>query len=56
MEFRGGAARAAPGTIVAHKTGEITPIHHDAAIMYGGKTYVLVLLVYGMENSASKSP
>ncbi len=31
---------------VAHKTGSITGVHHDAAIVYApnGKTYVLVLL------------
>ena len=31
---------------VAHKTGSITGVHHDAAIVYlpNGKTYVLVLL------------
>ena len=31
---------------VAHKTGSITGIHHDAGIVYlpDGRTYVLVLL------------
>jgi len=36
------------GTPVAHKTGEITKIHHDAAIVYGPRTYVLVILVRGL--------
>ena len=37
------------GTLVAHKTGNITRIHHDAAIVYAPKPYVLVLLVRGMD-------
>jgi beta-lactamase class A len=38
------------GTPVAHKTGSITKIHHDAAIVYGPKPYVLVVLVRGIED------
>jgi beta-lactamase class A len=38
------------GTVVAHKTGTITRIHHDAAIVYGPRPYVLVLLVRGIED------
>lgn len=38
------------GTVVAHKTGNITRIHHDAAIIYAAKPYVLVLLVRGMDD------
>jgi beta-lactamase class A len=34
---------------VAHKTGEITRIHHDAAIVYAPRPFVLVLLVRGVE-------
>ena len=30
---------------VAHKTGEITKIHHDAAIVYAPRPFVLVILV-----------
>lgn len=37
-----------PGTRVAHKTGEITKIHHDAAIVYGPRPFVLVILVRGL--------
>ena len=33
------------GTPVAHKTGTITKIHHDAAIVYGPRPYVIVILV-----------
>jgi beta-lactamase class A len=39
-----------PGTVVAHKTGNITRIHHDAAIVFGPRPYVLVLLVRGIED------
>jgi beta-lactamase class A len=39
-----------PGTPVAHKTGNITRINHDAAIVYGPNPYVLVLLVRGTED------
>jgi beta-lactamase class A len=37
-----------PGTAVAHKTGTITKIHHDAAIVYAPRPYVLVVLVRGI--------
>lgn len=37
-----------PGTRVAHKTGEVTKIHHDAAIVYGPRPFVLVILVRGL--------
>ena len=36
------------GTPVAHKTGEITKIHHDAAIVLAPKPFVLVVLVRGL--------
>ena len=39
-----------PGTPVAHKTGNITRIHHDAGIVYGPRPFVLVLLVRGIED------
>jgi beta-lactamase class A len=37
-----------PGTRVAHKTGEISKIHHDAAIVFAPKPFVLVILVRGL--------
>jgi beta-lactamase class A len=37
------------GTEVAHKTGNITRIHHDAAIVYAKRPYVLVILVRGIQ-------
>ena len=39
-----------PATPVAHKTGNIVGIHHDAAIVYGPNPYVLVVLVRGIED------
>ena len=36
-----------PGTPVAHKTGTITRIHHDAGIVYARRPYVLVVLTRG---------
>ncbi len=39
-----------PGIPVAHKTGSITRINHDAAIVFGPRPYVLVLLVRGVED------
>jgi len=44
-----------PGTRVAHKTGDITAIAHDAAIVYPAnrKPYVLVVLTRGIANEKS---
>jgi beta-lactamase class A len=39
-----------PGTVVGHKTGTITKIHNDAAIVYGPRPYVLVVLVRGIQD------
>jgi beta-lactamase class A len=40
-----------PGTPVAHKTGDITGIHHDAGIVFppGESPYVLVVLTAGFD-------
>ena len=40
-----------PGTRVAHKTGEITKIQHDAAIVYAPRPFVLVVLTRGIEDA-----
>jgi beta-lactamase class A len=42
------------GTPVAHKTGDITGVYHDAAIVYpkGGDPYVLVVLTRGIPDHA----
>jgi beta-lactamase class A len=39
------------GTPVAHKTGEITRIQHDAGIVYANRPYVLVVLVRGLDDA-----
>ena len=44
-----------PGTPVAHKTGEITKIQHDAAIVYTDRPFVLVVLVRGLQDAKQGS-
>jgi beta-lactamase class A len=46
-----------PGTRVAHKTGEITAVSHDAAIVYptGRKPYVLVVLTRGVQDGKASA-
>lgn len=46
-----------PGTPVAHKTGEITAVSHDAAVVYppGRKPYVLVVLTRGIKDPAQST-
>ena len=44
-----------PGTRVAHKTGEITRIQHDAAIVYTDRPFVLVVLVRGVQDPKAGS-
>jgi beta-lactamase class A len=45
------------GTRVAHKTGEITAVSHDAAIVYppGRRPYVLVVLTRGVSDGVKSS-
>jgi beta-lactamase class A len=43
------------GTRVAHKTGEITKIQHDAAIVYARRPFVLVVLVRGQADPKAGS-
>jgi beta-lactamase class A len=51
QKFNDGIPAGLPaGTAVAHKTGTITAIHHDAAIVYGPRPYVLVILVRGIQD------
>lgn len=45
-----------PGTPVAHKTGTITRIHHDAAVVYGPTPFVLVVLVRGIQDQKISAP
>jgi len=44
-----------PDVPVGHKTGSITRINHDAAIVYAGQPYVLVVLTRGMQDGAKSS-
>lgn len=46
-----------PGTFVAHKTGSITAIRHDAAIVYPwiGPPYVLVVLTKGITDRSESA-
>jgi len=51
QKFRDAIPSGLPdGTPIAHKTGTITKIHHDAAIVYGPRPYVLVVLVRGIQD------
>jgi len=46
QSFNDGISAGLPaGTRVAHKTGEITRIHHDAGIVFAPRPFVLVILV-----------
>jgi len=56
QKFNDGIPAGVPqGTPVAHKTGTITTIHHDAAIVYGRRPYVLVILVRGIQDQKSSA-
>ena len=53
QEFNTGIPAGLPeGTKVAHKTGSITKIRHDAAIVYpeGRSPYILIVLTKGIED------
>jgi len=43
------------GVAVAHKTGEITRIRHDAAIVYAPRPFVLVVLIRGLDDTKKAS-
>jgi beta-lactamase class A len=52
QKFNEGIPAGLPvGIRVAHKTGEITKIHHDAAIVFGPRPFVLVILVRGLADT-----
>ena len=51
QKFNEGIPAGVPaGTRVAHKTGELTKLHHDAGIVYAKRPFVVVVLVKGMED------
>jgi beta-lactamase class A len=53
QSFNAGIPAGLPTDIaVAHKTGTITKIHHDAAIVYAPQPYVLVVMTRGMADEA----
>ncbi|KAJ3052899.1 hypothetical protein HK102_011814 [Quaeritorhiza haematococci] len=52
QKFNDGIPAGLPaGTVVAHKTGSITKVYHDAAIVEpdGRKPFVLVVMTRGIE-------
>jgi len=52
QSFNDGIPAGLPaGTRVAHKTGEITKIHHDAGIVFAPRPFVLVILVQGLADT-----
>lgn len=58
QEFNEGIPAELPaGTKVAHKTGSITGVSHDAAIVYPekGPTYVLVILTKGIPDETTSA-
>jgi beta-lactamase class A len=56
QKFNEGIPAGVPaGTRVAHKTGELTKLHHDAAIVYAKRPFVLVILVRGMADFKDSS-
>jgi beta-lactamase class A len=51
QKFRDAIPAGVPASVaVANKTGNITRIHHDAAIVFAPRPYVLVVLVRGIED------
>ena len=56
QKFNEGIPAGVPANIrVAHKTGEITKIHHDAGIVYARRPFVIVVLVRGVEDFKQSS-
>jgi len=52
QSFNDGIPAGLPaGTRVAHKTGEIPRIHHDAGIVFAPRPFVLVILVRGLADT-----
>lgn len=56
QRFNDGIPAGLPaGLAVAHKTGDITRINHDAGIVFASRPYVLVVLVRGIADKKESS-
>jgi beta-lactamase class A len=56
QKFNNGIPAGLPGEVaVAHKTGNITRIHHDAGIVFAPRPYVLVILSRGIDDQKVSS-
>lgn len=45
------------GTVIAHKTGDLYDVMHDAGIVYGPKgTYLIVMMTQGWDTPATQAP
>lgn len=56
QEFNDAIPKGVPDDVrVAHKTGNITRIHHDAAIVEASSPYVLVVLVRGIDDETESA-
>jgi beta-lactamase class A len=56
QKFNEGIPAGLPkGIPVAHKTGDITKINHDAAIVFAKRPFILVILVRGMAEKMDSS-
>jgi beta-lactamase class A len=54
QRFRAGLPAGVPGDVrIAHKTGSITRIRHDAGIVFAARPYVLVVLTRGLDDGAT---
>ncbi len=52
QKFNDGVPAGVPKEVaVGHKTGTITAIHHDAAIVYARRPYILVVMTRGMPDA-----
>jgi beta-lactamase class A len=56
QKFNEGIPAGLPkGIPVAHKTGDITKINHDAAIVFAKRPFILVILARGMTEKMDSS-
>lgn len=43
------------GTVVAHKTGTLPKVRHDGGIVYGGQSYVLMVMTEGLDEDEANA-